>query len=81
MDENGLREKYQGKEYNDYRNPAIWLISIIAVGCVVIAIMTIEFESMLTAGVIPATVAMVVWITLWEIYKRTGYFKKRYGHE
>jgi hypothetical protein len=74
----------KGQEVNDYKNPVIWiitLISLLVAGVVYLIVFTITDPGFLGAGVIPATGVFVSWVIMWEAYKRTKSFKTRYGYQ
>jgi hypothetical protein len=70
------------KPEEDYGNPVLWLISIVAL--VVGVVSGIILRGVVDLGpfvgaIFSMTVGSIVWIILWVVYKRTDGFKKKYG--
>lgn len=68
---------YKGKAYNDYKNPILWLITVVALAIPFFVVLVMKIQ---LGGIIAATLIGIIWILLWEIYKRTSHFKARYGY-
>jgi len=70
----------------DYGNPMLWVVTL---GAFIIAIVLLPIlisllpkssgTGFLLSGVGGATLAGLLWLTLWSLYKKSCHFKKRYG--
>ncbi|NCQ42385.1 MAG: hypothetical protein GW795_11010, partial [Cyanobacteria bacterium] len=68
--------------YNDYKNPIVWGINtfsfVLGIVGYVIAGSSDNHGISNSAGIITLAVMVASWMIMWEIYERTGGFKKRY---
>lgn len=68
----------KGKEYEDYTNPILW--AIILVGLAIGLVITLVIQVRLSVVPVGAFSMFIIWVALWESYKRTIAFKKRYSY-